>query len=54
MNAHFVCTGGCGGVAPQEGTCMAETCLKHGQPLLACACEDNQHTEVMNADKASE
>ncbi len=50
MNAHYVCTGGCGGVAPQPGTCMAETCAKHGMPLLECHCTDEQHAEVMNAE----
>lgn len=32
--AHYMCTGGCGGLSNKSGTCQAETCPKHGQPFV--------------------
>jgi len=41
--SHNICTGTCGGVADEPGTCQAEDCPKHGQPLEPCDCLDGQH-----------
>jgi hypothetical protein len=30
---HYICTGGCGGVADTPGVCHDMNCPKHGQPL---------------------
>ncbi len=40
---HFICTGGCKGVASEGGVCNAKTCPKHGMPLEACDCHDGKH-----------
>jgi hypothetical protein len=40
---HYICTGGCHGVAPVPGSCGAESCEKHGEPLVACHCTDGKH-----------
>ena len=42
---HYICTGTCKGETddPTVGTCQAETCDKHGEPLTACECEDETH-----------
>ena len=45
--AHYVCTGGCGGVSETPGTCQTEGCPKHEHPLAECNCGDGQHAEVM-------
>ncbi len=34
--AHYVCTGGCGGVSSKPGACQAEGCAKKGVPLVEC------------------
>jgi hypothetical protein len=44
---HFVCDGGCQGVAADPGVCMMSSCPKHGLPLKECNCEDGKHEEVM-------
>jgi len=46
MEKHYVCTGGCGGVSDEPGTCQAENCKKHNQPLNECHCEDGEHGEA--------
>lgn len=43
---HYVCTGECGGVSEQPGTCQAESCSRYHQPLIECNCIDGQHEEV--------
>jgi len=40
---HYICTGGCGGVSETEGTCQAEDCSKHNEPLTNCDCTDGKH-----------
>lgn len=40
---HYICTGECGGVSDNPGTCQAEDCSKHGEPLVACNCNDGEH-----------
>ncbi|MBP6884267.1 MAG: hypothetical protein KBC17_00400 [Candidatus Pacebacteria bacterium] len=47
MNKHYVCNGGCNGVSDTEGVCGAETCAKHGQPLLECSCQDGMHEGIV-------
>ncbi len=40
---HYVCRGGCKGVAQVPGTCQTATCLSHGKPLEPCNCTDDLH-----------
>ncbi len=40
---HYVCTGECGGVSREPGTCQADTCSKHNQPLVQCDCNGEEH-----------
>ena len=40
---HYICRGGCKGVAQVPGTCQATTCLSHGKPLEECDCTDDLH-----------
>ena len=40
---HYICTGSCGGVAQEEGTCQDSTCYKHDQLLEECTCSDAKH-----------
>ncbi len=47
---HFVCTGGCGGVAPAEGVCGAQHCPKEGMPLTECHCTDGRHFEAFERE----
>ncbi|MBI4135665.1 hypothetical protein HY477_02940 [Candidatus Uhrbacteria bacterium] len=41
--SHYICTGGCGGVADKPGTCQAEDCNNWGEELEECECADGQH-----------
>lgn len=41
--SHFICTGGCNGVAETPGICQAEDCPKHGEALIPCDCTDGEH-----------
>lgn len=45
---HYICTGGCGGVAEHEGVCQAATCPLHGNPLAPCDCIDGKHYGLQN------
>ena len=40
---HFVCRGGCQGVADKEGNCQTLDCKNFGMPLVECTCEDGTH-----------
>jgi len=46
---HYVCTGGCGGVATEPGVCQTNGCPKHQHPLIICHCEDGLHQEAYAA-----
>lgn len=48
---HFVCTGECGGVSDHAGVCQDPNCSKHGQPLIECNCETNEHEGAVKACK---
>lgn len=43
MGEHYICDGGCKGVAEKPTVCGAESCAKFGQPLMECGCTDMQH-----------
>jgi hypothetical protein len=43
MITHYICTGGCKGVAPEAGNCQTAGCPRFGQPLIACSCTDGGH-----------
>ncbi|MFA6427882.1 MAG: hypothetical protein WCW16_05620 [Candidatus Magasanikbacteria bacterium] len=49
QNVHYVCTGECGGISDTPGTCQAESCSMHDEPLTACSCTDGEHKEVLSA-----
>ncbi|MBP6926523.1 MAG: hypothetical protein KBB70_02375 [Candidatus Pacebacteria bacterium] len=49
MNSHYICTGGCMGVADKPGVCQAPVCLKHGLPLTKCDCVDATHQGLVSA-----
>jgi hypothetical protein len=51
---HYICTGGCHGVSETPGTCQAQDCAKHEQPLVECSCTDGQHTDFVKAETDSE
>lgn len=51
---HYICTGGCQGVAEKPGTCQTEGCLKHKHPLTECGCKDGKHQEVYTREKSVE
>lgn len=51
---HYICTGGCEGVADQPGVCGAAACPKHGTPLEACECTDGKHFGKFDQDAATE
>lgn len=40
---HYICTGGCGGVADKLGVCQAATCPMHDKALAPCECTDGKH-----------
>lgn len=40
---HYYCDGGCKGVSDNPGTCQAETCPKHNEPLKECDCTEEEH-----------
>ena len=43
---HYICTGGCNGLADKSGVCQAQDCAKYNQPLIECNCEDGKHEEA--------
>jgi hypothetical protein len=49
---HYICTGGCGGVAEHEGVCRAETCPLHAHPLVPCDCTDGKHYRLQYTHEA--
>ena len=44
---HYICKGGCGGVAETPGTCQAADCPDYGKELKGCDCEDGQHSQML-------
>ncbi len=40
---HYICTGGCKGVAEEPGVCRAAECPRRGEALQKCDCEDGEH-----------
>ena len=51
---HFACNGDCGGVSEAPGTCQAETCSLHDQPLTACECDNPTHAKEEEAAPVTE
>ena len=53
---HYICTGGCGGVAEEPGMCKAEECPFYAEELQECHCEDGTHEkrEEEPAEEAEE
>ena len=47
---HFICTGGCGGVAKAPGMCKAEDCPFYAEELQECHCEDGKHEVSMRGE----
>lgn len=50
MQPHFVCSE-CGFFSKLSGTCQNESCLKNGERLSRCFCEDNQHFSILKHSK---
>ncbi len=48
---HFVCTGGCGGESSVTKVCESEICVKEGETLTLCECEDGLHNAAFEKDK---
>ncbi len=48
---HYVCTGGCQGVADKAGVCDKEDCLKYGNELTECDCEDGSHEKAFRDEE---
>ena len=44
---HYICNGGCKGVAEKPGICQAEVCTEYQKELIACNCEDGRHEKVL-------
>ena len=42
---HYVCPV-CGGVSDHAKNCETAGCPLRGKPLMKCACEDGEHSEV--------
>jgi hypothetical protein len=40
---HYACTGDCGGVAMEPGTCQAPNCTQYEKPLVPCDCDSASH-----------
>lgn len=43
---HYICKGGCGGVAEEAGVCQAEGCANQYELLEECECGDGKHGVV--------
>jgi hypothetical protein len=48
MQIHFVCSQ-CGFRSTLPGTCQNDTCIRQGQRLSECHCEDGNHAMVLRA-----
>ena len=48
--AHYICTGGCNGIAETPGACQAHSCIRANQPLTICNCTDGLHKEAYEND----
>lgn len=48
---HYICTGGCQGVAEHPGVCQASDCHDVGKDLQTCECEDGAHSAVIEGEK---
>lgn len=51
---HYICRGGCKGVAEVPGTCQATECLSHGKPLEPCNCRDGKHSVAEKEDSSQD
>lgn len=47
---HYICKGGCKGVAQKPGVCQTATCSRYQKPLERCDCTDGQHKGAFEAD----
>lgn len=52
--AHYICTGGCGGVSDTAGVCKTEGCSKEGEPLEFCDCTDGEHAGLSEIEEIEE
>ena len=50
---HFVCKGGCNGLAPDAGSCQMPTCAKYNQPLESCGCIDGLHGAMPKVEESA-
>jgi len=54
MEQHYVCRGGCGGVATEPKVCESEGCPMKNQPMEQCNCEDGKHGAAMEMEDGDE
>lgn len=52
--SHYICTGGCGGVAEEPGMCKVEGCPFYAEELEECNCEDGTHEKCEGAEVQEE
>lgn len=52
--AHYICTGGCGGVSNRPGVCQAKSCPNYGHQLKECDCTDGKHYGILKVGKKIE
>lgn len=46
---HYICLGGCRGVAKVPGVCNAPNCANHNHELVKCSCTDGEHYNFEHA-----
>lgn len=54
METHYICTGGCGGMSLNPGTCGTFDCANNGHDLKECACDDGLHASFADLTKKTE
>lgn len=42
---HYICLGGCKGVALNPGVCQNEDCANYNHELVECNCDDQKHND---------
>jgi len=51
---HYICKGGCEGVAIAEGQCQAPTCPHFNHDLLVCECQEQEHLSKLETQNPTE
>lgn len=48
---HFICLGGCEGVAEKEGKCQDPKCSDYQKELKHCDCTDGKHDDAFKKEE---